>query len=86
MLGICYHIVIHQAAFIPALEHLNIGISFPHRDKMARGRVTKRAQDSNSNPSGTDNTNHILDTRCCVVQFKDEKVAKLVANVIASNK
>ena len=66
-------------------NYVNMEIILPKENEMDKGRVTKRACDSNGNPLGTANNNPIIDNRQYIVEFSDGDEANLAANVIATN-
>ena len=66
-------------------NYLHVDLMFPRGNTLERGRVTKRARDSEGNPMGTANANPILDTRQYIVEFEDGTEAELAANAIAQS-
>jgi len=57
----------------------------PYGDTYILGRVIKRSQDDNDNPTGRRHNNPLLDTRQYEVQFGDSSTAEYSANIIAEN-
>ena len=64
---------------------LNSELMLPHGDEMIRGRVVKRARDSEGRPIGKRHDNPLLDTREYEVELPDGSTAQYMANVIAEN-
>ena len=65
--------------------YLNVDILFPRGDKVEKGCVINRKQNSDGDPIGRANANPILDTRRYDVEFEDGQVTELTANVIAES-
>jgi hypothetical protein len=62
---------------------LNAEISVPQGGTLAKGRVTSRKRDKDSNPIGLANTNPILNTHEYTLTFNDGDETILNANLIA---
>ena len=66
-------------------NHLNMEIMLPCGGTLARGQVIGRKRDHKGNTIGRANDNPILDSREYNVEFDNEDVSELTANVIAES-
>ena len=66
-------------------NYVNMKIMLPHGPSMERGHVISHKRNSNGNSIGNANANPILDSRCYEVQFDDDVMAELDANIFVAS-
>ena len=66
-------------------NYITAKVMMPKGGTMSRGRVTKRKRDNNGNPIGCANNYPILDMREYIVEFHDDDVTELTANLIVKS-
>ena len=66
-------------------NYTNVEIMLLHMPSMERSRVISHKRNSNGNSIGNANANPILDSRCYEVQFDDDVMAELDANIFVAS-